>query len=614
MPAALVRSRITSDCELLLTLRGRVLKITRLTMRQRINIPYVLLRGAAILPALAVAFLIFRYAVDVPYWDQWSIAPFFVKFSRGTLTAADLFALQYEYREFFPNLIFVALGWLTRWDVRYEMLFSLALACLTSLCIYRMGTETIGGDRVGRGWLLLISNVLIFSTIQYMNWLSGIQIIYFMPVACLTAGLWAGVSRLDTRIKILLCMSLATVSTFSSANGMLCWVLLLPVLVKVDPRRFRLSKNPWWLLLWVAGFAGCGALYFYGYQKPAGIPSTSESLLHPVRAVAYFLSVMGAPLAVGRIHAAVIIGAVLVALDAAAWVWFLKLPPGDSSATPMLVWLMLGGYSCGTGVLVTVGRVGFGVEQSLSSRYTTFTLYLIVALPYLWVIILDARAARRRAADYDVPRNRVLRALAIVFVCGHLLITYAAIRQMSGVRIERLRLKACLLTINVVESECLTDESWPGPEFLRRTANELNELGLLRPALLKSNRVGTIDGAATRSQNNLGALENLRREGDTYMMSGRATLPEGREADAVLLAYENNVGEEVVFALSDMKATGHQSTGRDGGKSADASHWKATFPADALPPDAISLTAWAFDADTAQAYKLDGSQSLPRHE
>ena len=74
-----------------------------------------------LLPPCFLAVLVFTYSVDFPQWDQWGYVPFFEELSRGSLTFSHLFAQVNEYRQFFPNLVFVALGWLTRWDVRYEM-------------------------------------------------------------------------------------------------------------------------------------------------------------------------------------------------------------------------------------------------------------------------------------------------------------------------------------------------------------------------------------------------------------------------------------------------------------------------------------------------------------
>src|SRR6266550_415246 len=126
-----------------------------------------------LLPPCLLALLICRYSVDLPQWDQWAYVPFFEKLSHASLTFGDLFAQVNEYRQFFPNLVMVAVGWLSRWDPRYEMLVTFLVACFISFTIYRLSKRTIGGDRTSGLLLFLIANLIIFSPAQYENWLQG---------------------------------------------------------------------------------------------------------------------------------------------------------------------------------------------------------------------------------------------------------------------------------------------------------------------------------------------------------------------------------------------------------------------------------------------------------
>ena len=203
-------------------------------MWQHAKLLRALLVVLSLAPAGLLGLLIIKWGVDVPYWDQWQYVAFFDKLAKGTLTLADLFAQQNEYRQFFPNLIFVVLGWLTHWDVRYEMLGTFLLACLVSHNIFRLGRYTTGGAR-WRAWALFLpANLLVFSPVQYENWLFGVQRIYFVPVACITTSFVVAYSRRTAHAKVFICMLLATVSTLSAANGILCWIVVLPVLVLVE--------------------------------------------------------------------------------------------------------------------------------------------------------------------------------------------------------------------------------------------------------------------------------------------------------------------------------------------------------------------------------------------
>ena len=208
----------------------------------------------AALPACLIVLLIAAYSLDFPFEDEWALAPFFVKYANSTLTFSDLFAQQVEYRQFFPNLIIIGVGWLTRWNVRYEMLISFLLSCFISFNIYRLGEATVGRDSRDRLLAYLAANLMIFSPMQYENWLQGQQLIYFIPIACVTTCLRIAYSSLSTGLKFAICMCLATISSFSAANGLLCWVVVLPALAWVKTRS-GLARLRWLVALWMVGFA-----------------------------------------------------------------------------------------------------------------------------------------------------------------------------------------------------------------------------------------------------------------------------------------------------------------------------------------------------------------------
>jgi hypothetical protein len=427
----------------------------------------------AIMPACLILPLILKYGVDLPIWDQWDYVSFFHKFSQGTLTLGDLFAQQNEYRQFFPNLVFVGLGWLTGWDLRYEMLVSFALACLVSFNIYRLGRLTLSGSPERRTAIYLLANLLIFSPIQYSNWLQGMQLIYFMPIACITTCLVIAYSNWSVHAKFTSCLCLSFISTFSSANGVLCWLVVLPVLAW-SRSRHELRAKRWLVLTWMGGLLLSLALYLHDYQKPAHHPALSEVVIHPLKASAYFMVLLGNALDVGgalflknpyetgHFIALVVTGLALAAL----FVWsVLQIRRNMRLAYRAAGWLMLGAYSLGSALLVTVGRAGFGIEQALSDRYTTLILYLPLALVYLLPVILEARTTveHRRAAK----KSMLPRVLFILFLCSQLLAYAIGARQMIAHSAIHRQDKACVLFVNIVREDCLTQIVYPGVEKLR---------------------------------------------------------------------------------------------------------------------------------------------------
>ena len=583
---------------------------------QRSSLTPALVVCLTAIPAGFIGLLILQYGVDVPYMDQWDIAPFFERLSHGSLTLRDLFAQQNEFRQFFPYLIFLAVGRLTRWNVKYEMLVILLLACLVSLNVYRLSETTLGGSRRRKLLALFIVNLLIFSPVQHENWLFGIQVVYFMPVACLTTCLLVAYSALRARTRFLICMCLSTISTFSSANGMLCWALALPVLARAKSWDEPAGRKRL-IAAWITGWALNAALYFYDYQKPAHHPSLSAALVHPVKAVIFFLSVLGAPLGFSQVYVAPVVGTALIILFSLAGLYLLRFFSDELVARRMIGWVMLGSYSVITAAMITVGRFGFGPGQSVISRYTTFTVYLIVALVHLIPIIIDDSSRRDR---FMVARSLLVRLVPsmVAILAGlHLLFSAIALRQVIGWRQRLLQAKACLLFIDLFPEGCAAHSLYIDQRSLRDRAVALDRLGFLRPGLIKSSSVEDLEAAGGQPPSSYGSFEALVSTGDgMYVASGWALLPDrGEPADAVLLAYDDSQNSATVFALAEVEPVAGLLTKvfKGAARSALRTRWQRSLAPGELPPGRpLKVTAWAFDAETGKAFRLDGAHVIQR--
>lgn len=555
---------------------------------------------AALAFACVPAWLILRYGVDVPYSDQWSIAHFFEKSARGTLTLADLYAQQNEYRQLFPHLIFVALGRLTGWDVRYEMFVSLLLACFVAWGVWRLGARTFA-DPLRRGLLFLPACALNFSAMQYDNWLFGVQVVYFVPAACVVAGLlFAYNEKVGTAAAIVACACLSAVSTFSSANGLVAWLVLPPALLAArDGARANVRR---WLPLWCAGVVLCAAVYVGDYRHPDTFPETSEALRHPLDALLYFVAYHGGPLAAGRrpLLVALLAGAGALALYGAACAYVFRFRDGSGLVRRSMPWLMLGAYSLVTGALVTAGRVGFGVYHATTTRYVGFSLYLLVALVYLLSLVAEDAARRGYLQGGRLALlKRAGAAGVVLLVLAHVVIFALVVKHgAADWRRKLLREKACLLFINVAPDEqCLTEgRFYSDMRVLSERAESLDHMGYLRPPLVRESLLRAPDAGGTCAE---GSLKLLPAEGGAVLAEGTARLPRrgGEPADAVLLAAGTKIEDQRVFALAEV-----------GSRAARDASWHKTLPPGALPKGPqLAVTAWAFDAEEGKAYRLCGA-------
>src|SRR5712672_382899 len=131
----------------------------------------------AAVPLLILIWVVARYAIDVPYLDQWDLVPLIDKMYQGQLTVHDLWMQFNEHRIFFPKLIMLGLARLTHWNIRYESAVSVLLAMAVFLvlaCQIRASARVFGGRQLR--WALPACSLVAFSVSQYENFLWGWQL------------------------------------------------------------------------------------------------------------------------------------------------------------------------------------------------------------------------------------------------------------------------------------------------------------------------------------------------------------------------------------------------------------------------------------------------------
>jgi hypothetical protein len=584
------------------------------------------LLGIALLPPIFLALAICKYAVNTPTLDEWQMAPFFEKFSRGTLRFTDLFALQNEYRQFFPNLIIVALGWVTHWDPRVEMALTFSFACFIAWGLWRVGKRTF--SLISEHWLiapaiLLASNLLIFSFTQLENWLMGEQFEYFMPLACLVAGLTIAKSGLGAVVKVIIFMGLCTLATFSMPSGIFCWILLFPrqsLFLRDEKLKAR------WHMIWIAVAAAELAFYLYGYRTPSHHQSPLTALYQPYQAGIYFLAFLGSPLvpaapfALRSLPIAVIAGALLVTAFLFVWISILRCSGHacqqlQRRATP---WLVMGWYSILTGGMIAIGRVGFGPGQALSSRYISLSLYLIIALAWLILSLIDHRKGQLGASVRLLnQRRKSIIGFAIAFATALVGLTAAnfqpSIREMQARRQGLLYDKSCICLINYLSSRTLAELSsrW-GVRNVPQTINKLGRLDLLQPAPINDRNIQNIAPDGGMPVAGSGYFDEMASAtGIDLHVSGWAVLANrGEPAHASALTCRDSAGRFLVFDVlrvcyprPDVVRVLHN-------QNFSASGWSGVVkPPETMTPP-VQIDAWAIDAIECKAYRLAGSHSF----
>ncbi len=563
-----------------------------------------------------VLWVILRFGVNTPFWDQWAFAPLFTRLHDGSFSLSDLVAQHNDSRKVFPRLISLGLGRLTGWDVRWEMGVSFLLACGTSLCLHAMARRTIPGPPRGRLVLLVVANLLLFSLAQHENWLWGIQMVAFLPLACLAGCLAAAGSGLSPRAKFALCAGLATVATYSYANGMIVWVLASPLLL-LDAR--DRERGRWVAVAWFTVACAVVLPYFWGFRLSGGPTPIGPARGGLREAVLFFLAFLGAPLGSGvgasGFPPSVAAGAVLVLLLLALAAYVVHERNDRELVRRALPWLLLAAYSLASAAAAAAGRVGMGARAATASRYATFALPLAVSVVHLVPLVLAHRVDRGRLGLE--ASARISTSLGTVLVGATLLVGAASWFRLQPERLRRLEGKACLAFLPVVpEPEYLDVMVFPyrtqgfDEGYLRERAEGLDAFGLLRPPLVRDADVRKLGAGSPGGGAIAGVLDPPVVQGAEIRFSGVAVLPgRGEPADAVLLCAEGEDGVERVFALACHPVP--RNAGAPGAGRPVLAGWERSLPASRIPAGARYLTAWAFDALSGRAFLLDGRQPVP---
>src|SRR2546421_8976734 len=252
---------------------------------------FALIWIVALIPILHVTYLVRHYAVEVPTLDDWEMAPLIVNAHTGHLKWADLFAQQEEARTVLPKLVFI-LSADGHWDVRDQMFLSVACCWLTAAGIFILLRRSRMGP-VAMAVCFWLAVLTIFSLAQYELWIFASGFPSFFTALFLVAGLiLIGTEGLPTGWKFVLCVLLATASSFTLPHGLLAWVLTFPVLLlSRHIPRWRL-----WLAAWLGPWPFCAIAYFWDYRKPGYLPVFAPTT-SPLEYIRFILAFLGGGLA-----------------------------------------------------------------------------------------------------------------------------------------------------------------------------------------------------------------------------------------------------------------------------------------------------------------------------
>jgi hypothetical protein len=558
-----------------------------------------------IVPFLILLYLVASYGVNVPFMDQWGdLSSLFEKVAQRNVSFQDLFAQHNEHRIFFPRFIFIALAFLTHWNTKCEMYFSILLIILSYVLIQGIFSRQVPRKDTGFWQISLSISIIITSFIQEQNLLWGFQVAWFLISLCLILAIYLLTSSIRSIwLKIFLGGIVCIIASFSSAHGLMTWLAVAPCILTLahESNKVKTRSAIKVVLCWLILFVLSCSIYFHNYQKPSGHPDTLFFVKHLDISLNYFLSLLGTPLLAGS-NLCWMTGLVISVNFFWFFIRYLRNPFSEFSqqASP---WLSMGLFSLLFALITTVGRSGFGVNQAYSSRYTSVAILLIIALVQLW-----------RMASFKLPNYR-WRCLAITSILT-VFVSISSINQISVAeegKVDREWSRSCLEIAESVDSgldNCL-QRLHPDPELLREQAKVLNQIGFrqdpdsLNFIAAQNNSYGFLDSPQDPEQALLIKKTCLNCVQE-ISFTGWAILPnELKPASLVLISHSSDKSDQetVLEAVTVRLPSPDVAEALQSERYAKA-RWSATVPIKQLPLGETALKAWVYDGKGQQFIKL----------
>jgi hypothetical protein len=271
-------------------------------------------------------------------------------------------------------------------------------------------------------------------------------------------------------------------------------------------------------------------------------------------------------------------------------------------------WLAIAAFTWLTAIMVCITRIGLGPMQSLSSRYTTFSLLFVISLIALGLVVEETLTGKKAT----LVRNFNFGVLFLIV--GLFVSTLPVdIKNMSDTRDSRTLARVAVTFLKCLpQKNLLESQVFPNLGELTRLAERAAALHLLNPPPLEVSNLQHFLNSRQSSEGGCGAFDPVRKSGrNWYVASGWARFPHKRPAaDAIVLTFREVGKGNTPFALGfPFIAKNVASFLKDGQKM--RTEWKAIFSRESISQDGmVEIRAWACDVDQLRFCKLDGSYRL----
>ena len=324
--------------------------------------------------AAALAFVV-TLATDVPYWDEWELAPYVT--GQKPVTAEYLWSLHNEHRIPLPRLTYLGLFWFTT-DFRSGALFNVILMSVASLMLM----DAVRRVRGRLSWTDGAIPLALLHPGHAENLIASFQLQMTWSTALVCVILAAITRQRDAvgRSQALAIGGALVLLPMCGANGVVlnpviaAWLIYTAIRRRPEAMPGMASRG---LLLGIAAVAlALAALYMVGYQSVPGHPKSPGIVPALISTAVFLTNTLGPASAHLWLPAIVMVAVTLIsAVALLAHRWWVS--PRDRPQVESFTALMaaLGALALAVGV----GRSGFGITAALAPRYALLAAPILCA-------------------------------------------------------------------------------------------------------------------------------------------------------------------------------------------------------------------------------------------
>jgi hypothetical protein len=394
--------------------------------------------------------------------DHWDFILDVQKWYDGTWQMSDLWKQHNEHRLVIPRLFFLTDVFLFRGSNAFLVTTNVVIQFLHVLLLWYVSARTRLAPPAR--WAVAIATPLfLFSAANLENFVWAFQtqfvlVFFAVSAACVALLQLSSSPRLSW---LILTLVMGAVATFSLANGLLIWPILIGLAV-VSGLGWQTTA-----VVTVAGLA-IGGLCLLSFTPHPGHASPFESLLSPLTVFRYAALYLSGPfgslcgyrpgIALGSLGMLLTMGLALEAIRHRR-----QLPPARFAL------LGITGFIVASAFVTALGRINFPLEQALSARYMTPVLIY-------WVATIVACLAKRPTTLWWRQPLVGLGAGLLAVLSTMLIPQQVAETKRWTMRTDKIKIATAALLVNVQDDEAVRFtypapyRAWLGAEVLRTHA------------------------------------------------------------------------------------------------------------------------------------------------